>query len=163
MSESRAMAGNVRGSRRLPVMFFLLLAIPALIAGPTLGQDKCDNKLQKGEGSGPFFGFEYALFAYALAEKACGAPVVSMTSKVLQAVESEGCGPDTRIYTGLRDSIRAMEEWDLKALAQDGRTDPEMSQEQVREWARAAVEDFGGCSNLLGFHGQMQSGFSFGR
>lgn len=136
----------------------IVLAIAlAGMAGPSVGEDKCDNKLEQGEGPGPFFGIEAALYMYALAEKACGAPIISMSTKMLAFVEKEGCGPDTPVYVLLRDSIRKMEESDLRALAQEGRADSEISAQEVQAWARQFTEELGGCPALLEFHKHFES------
>ena len=148
-----------------PLLSLVLLACLLIAPQQAHGQEVCDNKIEieKGEGPGPFFGLEYALAAYALAEKVCGAPAISMSSKILEFVEKEGCGPDTPIYSELQDRINRLEAADLKTLAQDGRTDIDMSSAQVRQWAEATVEEFGGCPVLLNFHEQVQSGNLLGR
>lgn len=154
-----------QASFRTPLALLVFAALLLGTVGPSFGQDKCDNKIEveKGEGVGPFFGFEHALYANALAEKVCGAPATSMSSKVLQWAESEGCGPGTPIYAVLGTAIQTMEEWDMEALALDGRTDREMSPDQVRDWAHTAVEEFGGCPALISFHKRLQGDDSFGR
>lgn len=154
-----------QASFRTPLGLLVFGSLLLGTAGASFAQDKCDNRIEveKGEGVGPFFGFEHVLYANALAEKVCGAPAISMNSNVLQWAESEGCGPGTPIYAVLGTAIQTMEEWDLEALALDGRTDREMSPDQVRDWAHTAVEEFGGCPALISFHKRLQDDYSFGR
>ena len=144
-----------------------VLGVPVLVAiaaQPAFGQDICDNRLEAGEGLSPFAGGEYLIMANAMAEKACGAPAKSITSFVLDGpVKKAGCGPETEIYSRLRESMDWAAAADLKALAQDGDANRQMAPEQVQEWTEMVVDDFGGCPALLAFHRQLHSGALFGQ
>lgn len=127
-----------------------------------MGQDVCDNRIEgeKGEKPGPFFGFGLVLYTYTLAEKVCGADITSLRSQTLEAAQRAGCGPGTEMYTSLDDYFGKMDELDLRALAEDGRTGPPMSDDEVRVWAQTVVDELGGCEALLGFVDETQNGTS---
>lgn len=78
--------------------FFMSTAVVAPLAlwpSQVHGFDLCDNQIENGEPTGPFFGLEYSLIAHFLAEKFCGAPLLPMSTKFLGYVAERGCGSDT--------------------------------------------------------------------
>jgi hypothetical protein len=132
----------------------VLLGSIAILPGEAHSYDACDNKLEleDGEPPGSLFGLGYAIVAHALAEKFCGASATPMASRFLDYAERRGCGPDTPIHSELKASLERLERADLALLAADGDTNVKLSPDEVQEWARAAVDEFGGCKSLIEFH-----------
>lgn len=157
--QATQMTNVLRYSASSGRLLFAIVAAASVVALPSisLAYDLCDNQIDVENGEkpgGPLFGVGYAMIAYALAEKYCGAAPISMAPKILGYVQEHGCGPDTPIYSELKEAIAKLEAADLEFMAADGDPNLQLSPADVQEWARSAAEGLGGCSALVAAHDQ---------
>lgn len=125
---------------------------PALTSAPASAADtfdRCDMKLEieKGEKLGPFMGVPYLMLSWSLAERVCHADHLPMVRYVEKMVKAEGCGPDTEISRDLKHSAIEMDKLSLAQILEI--TDPAVTDEAVKKEAESAVDQFGGCEDVL--------------